>query len=121
MTFEPTTFQARFLGGHVQTIYAWAKTRTFARLPAPVSRFFDVAPDARVLAHCHWHDRPADHPTLLLLHGLEGSSMAHYMGGMADKAKDMMSGNEDKIDDAVKDERTVNQLNAFTYCLDKSG
>jgi hypothetical protein len=26
-----------------------------------------------------------------------------------------------KIDDAVKDERTVNQLNAFTYCLDKSG
>jgi len=26
-----------------------------------------------------------------------------------------------KIDDVVKDERTVNQLNAFTYCLDKSG
>jgi len=26
-----------------------------------------------------------------------------------------------KIDDAVKDERTVNTLNAFVYCLDKSG
>lgn len=26
-----------------------------------------------------------------------------------------------KIDDDVKDERTVNTLNAFTYCLDKSG
>jgi hypothetical protein len=26
-----------------------------------------------------------------------------------------------KIDDVVKDERTVNSLNAFTYCLDKSG
>ena len=26
-----------------------------------------------------------------------------------------------KIDDVVKDERTVNALNAFTYCLDKSG
>ena len=26
-----------------------------------------------------------------------------------------------KIDDAVKDERTSNTLNAFTYCLDKSG
>ncbi|WP_192860310.1 MmpS family transport accessory protein [Mycobacterium sp. MS1601] len=25
------------------------------------------------------------------------------------------------IDDAVKDERTANNLNAFTYCLDKSG
>ncbi len=26
-----------------------------------------------------------------------------------------------KIDDVVKDERSVNTLNAFTYCLDKSG
>ena len=26
-----------------------------------------------------------------------------------------------KIDDVVKDERVVNQLNAFTFCLDKSG
>ncbi|MGV0602460.1 MmpS family transport accessory protein, partial [Mycolicibacterium pulveris] len=26
-----------------------------------------------------------------------------------------------KIDDVVKDERTVNALNAFTFCLDKSG
>jgi hypothetical protein len=25
------------------------------------------------------------------------------------------------IDDVVKDERTVNTLNAYTYCLDKSG
>jgi hypothetical protein len=25
------------------------------------------------------------------------------------------------IDDAVKDERSVNTVNAFTYCLDKSG
>jgi hypothetical protein len=86
VTFEPTPFQPRFAGGHVQTIYAWARPRAFARLPAPIERFFDVAADARVLAHCHWHERPADHPTLLLLHGLEGSSLAHYMGGMADKA-----------------------------------
>jgi len=26
-----------------------------------------------------------------------------------------------KIDDVVKDERTVEMLNAYTYCLDKSG
>jgi len=26
-----------------------------------------------------------------------------------------------KIDDAVKDERSVTNVNAFTYCLDKSG
>jgi predicted alpha/beta-fold hydrolase len=86
VTFEPTSFQPRFSGGHVQTIFAWARPRTFPRLPAPVARYFDVASQARVLAHCHWHDRASNHPTLLLLHGLEGSSLAHYMGGMADKA-----------------------------------
>lgn len=26
-----------------------------------------------------------------------------------------------KIDDVIKDERTANTLNAYTYCLDKSG
>jgi hypothetical protein len=26
-----------------------------------------------------------------------------------------------QFDDVVKDERSVNTLNAFTYCLDKSG
>ena len=86
MTFETFDYQPLYLNGHVQTVYAWAKPRTFPRLPAPVPRFFDVAPDARVLAHCHWYAEPAQHPALLLLHGLEGSSSAHYMGGMADKA-----------------------------------
>ena len=86
MTFIPSEFRPRFTGGHVQTLYAWARPRTFPRLPVPVDRYFDVAADARVLAHCHWHHRPDEHPTLVLLHGLEGSSLAHYMGGMADKA-----------------------------------
>jgi predicted alpha/beta-fold hydrolase len=84
--FEPTEYKPLFSGGHFQTIYAWAKPRRFAALPAPVERYFDVAPDARVLAHCHWQPSPADHPTILLLHGLEGSSRAHYMSGMSDKA-----------------------------------
>ena len=43
-------------------------------------------PDTRVLAHCHWQPEPAAHPTLVVLHGLEGSSDAHYMRGIADKA-----------------------------------
>lgn len=86
MTFEPTVFTPRFTGGHRQTLFAWAKRRHFPRLPAPAERHFDVASDARVLAHCHWHDRTGDHPTLILLHGLEGSSNAHYMRGIASKA-----------------------------------
>jgi predicted alpha/beta-fold hydrolase len=84
--FEPTAYQPRFTGGHVQTLYAWAKPRRFPSLPTPVERLFDVTDDARVLAHCHWHEPAEDHPTLLLLHGLEGSSSAHYMRGMAEKA-----------------------------------
>jgi hypothetical protein len=86
VTFEPSEYRPLYSNGHVQTIYAWGKPRTFPRLPAPESRFFDVAPDTRVLAHCHWHADRSRRPTLLLLHGLEGSSSAHYMRGMADKA-----------------------------------
>jgi len=86
VTFQPSTYRPRFTGGHKQTLYAWARRRRFPNLPPPVERYFDVATDARVLTHCHWHPRPADHPTLLLLHGLEGSSLAHYMSGISEKA-----------------------------------
>jgi predicted alpha/beta-fold hydrolase len=84
--FESLDYRPRFSGGHKQTLYAWGKPRRFPRLPAPAERLFTVAPDAAVTAHCHWHDRRTEHPTLILLHGLEGSSMAHYMCGIADKA-----------------------------------
>lgn len=68
------------------TIYAWAKPRRFDRLPAPEDRYFDTEADTRVLAHCHWQADRSRHPLLLVLHGLEGSSSAHYMRGIADKA-----------------------------------
>ena len=45
-----------------------------------------MAPDTRVLAHVHWQDDRASRPLLLLLHGLNASSDAHYMRGMAAKA-----------------------------------
>jgi predicted alpha/beta-fold hydrolase len=86
VAFQVSEFRPRFTGGHKQTLYAWARPRQFPRLPAPTERYFDVASDARVLAHCHWHERPADRPTLLVLHGLEGSSTTHYMRGISDKA-----------------------------------
>ena len=73
-------------GGHKMTLYAWARKRALPTLPAAENRFFDVAADARVLAHCNWQRDRASRPTLLALHGLEGSSEAHYMRGLADKA-----------------------------------
>jgi hypothetical protein len=68
------------------TLYAWARDRQFADLPPASTRLFDVEPRTRVLAHCHWQDNPRTHPTLVALHGLEGSSDSHYMLGVADKA-----------------------------------
>jgi predicted alpha/beta-fold hydrolase len=83
---RPFVPHPRIRGGHWMTLFAWGRPRYFPRLPPPVTRYFDVAPDARVMARCHWRPRPWTHPTLLLLHGLEGSSDAHYMCGIADKA-----------------------------------
>jgi predicted alpha/beta-fold hydrolase len=86
MRFQPSEYRPKFTGGHLQTLYAWGRRRSFPRLPAPEARYFDVAADARVLAHCHWQPQRERHPALLLLHGLEGSSLAHYICGIADKA-----------------------------------
>jgi predicted alpha/beta-fold hydrolase len=76
----------RLKNGHLMTIYAWARPRRFARLPPAEDRYFDTAQDTRVLAHGYWQPDRASHPLLLALHGLEGSSSAHYMRGLADKA-----------------------------------
>lgn len=72
--------------GHKMTLYGWGNPRYFPRLPAPTERYFDVDHDARVLAHCHWQLRPWERRTILLLHGLNASSDAHYMRGIATKA-----------------------------------
>ena len=73
-------------GGHWMTIYCWGRSREFPGLPAPEERLYEVAADTSVLAHCHWQADRAAQPLLILLHGLEGSSSAHYMRGIADKA-----------------------------------
>ena len=43
--------------GHWMTLYSWGNPRYFPNLPKPVQRYFDVAPDARVVADCHWQAR----------------------------------------------------------------
>jgi predicted alpha/beta-fold hydrolase len=68
------------------TLWAWGRRREFPDLAPPEALFFQVTRDTRVLAHCHWQRDRSRHPALLALHGLEGSSQAHYMRGLADKA-----------------------------------
>jgi uncharacterized protein len=72
--------------GHKMTLFSWGNPRYFPRLPAPTRRYFDVDHDARVVADCHWQPRPWTRPALVALHGLNGSSEAHYMRGLAAKA-----------------------------------
>ena len=70
---------------HAQTIFG-GPTHGISPPASPTLRYFDVDRDARQLAHCHWQQRPWEHPTILALHGLNGSSDAHYMRGIATKA-----------------------------------
>jgi predicted alpha/beta-fold hydrolase len=67
------------------TIAAWARPRRFASLPQPDTRFIPVDEQSQVRADCYWQPDRAQRPTVLGLHGLEGSSEAHYMRGIAAK------------------------------------
>lgn len=67
------------------TVYCWAARRRFS-LPEPEPRLLQATPDTQVLAHCYWQRDRAARPTIVALHGLEGSSSAHYMLGIAEKA-----------------------------------
>lgn len=84
---SPTDFvpRPRLRHGHVMTLFCWAARRRLS-LPQPEARLVQVTPDTQVLAHCYWQPDRAAHPTILGLHGLEASSSAHYMRGIADKA-----------------------------------
>ena len=55
-------------------------------LPAPEECLFRVADDAQVLCHCHWQPRADERPAIIIVHGLEGSSLSQYVIGTAAKA-----------------------------------
>lgn len=76
----------RLRNGHLMTLVAWARPRRFPDLPPPEARHFRVSDDTTVLAHCHWQPERRTALTLVSLHGLEGSSDAHYIRGLADRA-----------------------------------
>ncbi|MBV8206634.1 MAG: alpha/beta fold hydrolase [Acidobacteria bacterium] len=73
--------------GHAQTIAGWAWPRR-ALLPPAEDRRFIVAPGVQVLCRIHWNEGAAPHSrlTLLLVHGLEGSSESGYIHGTAAQA-----------------------------------
>jgi predicted alpha/beta-fold hydrolase len=77
-TFHPHPW---LRGGHVQTLAAFFLSRRI-ELPPAERRLVEVEPGVPVLCHCHWqNDRRA--LTLIVVHGLEGSSESQYMLGIA--------------------------------------
>ncbi len=85
---KPFTPHPRFRSGHAQTFAAYYWLRGFMkrahRLDEP--RIFEVEPGVRMLAHCRWQKSRRSHPTMILIHGLEGSNTSIYMLGTAEKA-----------------------------------
>ncbi|HEX8179777.1 MAG TPA: alpha/beta fold hydrolase [Pyrinomonadaceae bacterium] len=77
-----------FRSGHAQTLagYAWPRRVLLHGHERDEARTFEVEPGVRLLAHCRWQAARQKHPTLIVVHGLEGSSASRYMLGTADKA-----------------------------------
>jgi len=71
---------------HAQTLASALWPRRFPRLPQGVPREFETEPGTRIVGECHWQATPAERPTLVLVHGLEGSSQSGYMLGLAERA-----------------------------------
>jgi len=70
-------------GGHVQTLAAFLLSRRI-HLPAPEERLVEVAPGIQVRCWCYWQPQNREQaPTLIVVHGLEGSTESQYMTGVA--------------------------------------
>jgi len=106
---DPFTPHRLLRGPDAQTIAGWA-LKPRAALPRAEDRLFKVAAGVQVLCRCHWQPQAKPAPedcagnsasvarrrvalpgqvrytTLLLVHGLEGSSESNYMLGTAQKA-----------------------------------
>jgi hypothetical protein len=71
-------------GGHVQTFASFFLSRRIA-LPPAEKRLIEVEPGVQVLCHCHWQQDRENALTVIIVHGLEGSSESQYMLGIAAK------------------------------------
>jgi len=74
-----------FRNAHAQTL-AGNFQRRHNLLPPAEDRLFQVEPDAQILCHCHWQTDHAQRMTVVIVHGLEGSSDSRYVIGTGSKA-----------------------------------
>jgi len=82
---EPFVPRRWLRGGHLQTVASFLLPRRF-NLPTPEERFIEVAPGVQVLCHCHWQADRTKPLTIIIVHGLEGSSESQYALGVTEHA-----------------------------------
>ncbi len=83
--FEPFVPRRFLRNRHAQTLAGNFLPRK-NNLPEPEERLFHVEEDIQVLCHCHWQAAPERCPTVIIVHGLEGSSLSQYVVGAGNKA-----------------------------------
>lgn len=87
--YSPFVPRRGLLNGHLQTIVGNYLPRPEFRMPGLVESVqVDAADGSRVLCHTHWHGGPntGRRLTVVLVHGLEGSSNSQYIRGIAGRA-----------------------------------
>ncbi len=68
----------------MQTLASFLLSRRFS-LPPSEERLIEVEPGISVLCNCHWQANRQSALTVIVVHGLEGSSESNYMRGVAEK------------------------------------
>src|SRR5258708_40292146 len=66
----------------VMTIVSSFLPRKYSINDLPIdTRVVEVAPGQSVLIHCHWQQNRAKCPTIIIVHGMEGSGQSKYALG----------------------------------------
>ncbi len=84
---EPFVPRRALTGAHTQTIASHLLPRPALR-SAPERLLFDIEDGTKVLCLCHWQAKWQDALTIVVVHGLEGSSDSQYVIGTTAQAFD---------------------------------
>jgi predicted alpha/beta-fold hydrolase len=85
ITFQPFVPRRFLKNRHAMTLAGNFLPRANG-LPEPEEQLFQVDVEAQVLCHCHWQAEPEHRGTVIIVHGLEGSSLSQYVIGTGSKA-----------------------------------
>src|SRR6478609_3686138 len=83
--FDPFVARPYLRNRHAMTLVGNFLPRK-SNLPEPEARLYRVAAETQVLCHCHWQPDAERRATVIIVHGLEGSSLSQYVVGNAGKA-----------------------------------